>query len=143
MHAIKQMRKIEKEPDRGHGQRRRRGRAGHCSDDALDGHGVQRLAVILECGDVGERGAGDGRKRLFGEEGLMACDDDVGEGQQPCEHVVANHVGRQDASRAYEVLLNAGVLVRRQDTFPDLTGCIRVTVGTPEENDAFLRAAGV
>lgn len=48
-----------------------------------------------------------------------------------------------DASRAYDALLSAGVLVRRQDTCPDLTGCIRVTVGTPEENDAFLRAAGV
>lgn len=48
-----------------------------------------------------------------------------------------------DASRAYDALLSVGVLVRRQDTYPDLTGCIRVTVGTPEENDAFLRAAGV
>jgi histidinol-phosphate aminotransferase len=48
-----------------------------------------------------------------------------------------------DAAQANEELLKAGVLVRRQDAYSGLAGCIRVTVGTPEENDAFLRAAGV
>ena len=47
-----------------------------------------------------------------------------------------------DAARASEQLLKAGVLVRRQDAYAGLEGCIRVSVGTPEENDAFLRAAG-
>ena len=48
-----------------------------------------------------------------------------------------------DAAHASEQLLKAGVLIRRQDAYAGLAGCIRVSVGTPEENDAFLRAAGV
>ncbi len=46
-----------------------------------------------------------------------------------------------DAARAHEQLLNYGILVRRQDSMPGLQGCIRVTVGSRAENDAFLRAA--
>ncbi len=46
-----------------------------------------------------------------------------------------------DAARAYQTLLAQGVRVRRQDSLHGLAGCIRVTVGTPEENDAFLVAA--
>ncbi len=48
-----------------------------------------------------------------------------------------------DAAQAHAQLLAGGVLVRRQDRLHGLQGCIRVTVGTPEENDAFLRAAGL
>ncbi|MES3000981.1 MAG: histidinol-phosphate transaminase [Pseudomonadota bacterium] len=48
-----------------------------------------------------------------------------------------------DALAAYEALLRHGVLVRRQDSLHGLQGCIRVTVGTVQENDAFLRAAGL
>ena len=48
-----------------------------------------------------------------------------------------------DASRVHAELLSAGVLVRRQDAYAGLEGCIRVTVGSREENDAFLRAAGL
>lgn len=48
-----------------------------------------------------------------------------------------------DATSAYAGLLNRGVLVRRQDSYFGLEGCIRVTVGSPAENDAFLKAAGV
>ena len=32
-------------------------------------------------------------------------------------------------------------MVRRQDRYPGLAGCLRVTVGRREEMDAFLRAA--
>lgn len=46
-----------------------------------------------------------------------------------------------DARAAYEGLLARSVLVRRQDHYPGLQGCIRVTVGSPAENDAFLSAA--
>ena len=46
-----------------------------------------------------------------------------------------------DAESAYRGLLARGVLVRRQDRLPGLTGCLRVSVGTPEENDRFLEAA--
>jgi histidinol-phosphate aminotransferase len=33
------------------------------------------------------------------------------------------------------------VLVRRQDHYAGLEGCIRVSVGTPAENDLLLSAA--
>lgn len=46
-----------------------------------------------------------------------------------------------NAAQAFEQLLGRGVLVRRQDSQPGLTGCIRVTIGTAAENDTFLRAA--
>jgi histidinol-phosphate aminotransferase len=46
-----------------------------------------------------------------------------------------------DAKAAYEKLLAAGILVRRQDHYPGLEGCIRVSVGTPAENDALVAAA--
>jgi histidinol-phosphate aminotransferase len=48
------------------------------------------------------------------------------------------HVG--DAAAAFEALLEGGVLVRRQDHLPGLAGCIRVSIGTPSENDDALRA---
>ena len=48
-----------------------------------------------------------------------------------------------DAAQAYASLLSGGVLVRKQDSYFGLQGCIRVTIGTREENDAFLRAAGL
>ena len=46
-----------------------------------------------------------------------------------------------DAKAAYDGLLAKGILVRRQDHYAGLDGCIRVTVGSPAENDAFLAAA--
>jgi histidinol-phosphate aminotransferase len=46
-----------------------------------------------------------------------------------------------NAPAAWRALLDRGVLVRRQDSYPGLQGCLRVTIGTPEENDAFLAAA--
>jgi len=46
-----------------------------------------------------------------------------------------------DAKAAHAKLLAAGILVRRQDHYPGLEGCIRVSVGTREENDLLLAAA--
>ncbi len=40
----------------------------------------------------------------------------------------------------FERILQRGVLVRDVSTSPLLEGCVRVTVGTPEENDQFLEA---
>jgi histidinol-phosphate aminotransferase len=37
-------------------------------------------------------------------------------------------------------LLERGILVRNFSRAPSLANCLRVTVGTPEENDAFLAA---
>jgi len=47
-----------------------------------------------------------------------------------------------DAKAAFDGLLARGILVRRQDHLPLLEGCLRVTVGTPAEDDALLAAAG-
>ena len=44
----------------------------------------------------------------------------------------------RDADGLYQRLLNKGVLVRNMND--GLKGCLRVTVGTPEENTAFLKA---
>ena len=46
-----------------------------------------------------------------------------------------------DAQAAHARLLAAGILVRRQDHYPGLEGCIRLSVGTRAENDALLAAA--
>jgi histidinol-phosphate aminotransferase len=45
-----------------------------------------------------------------------------------------------DAHAVWERLVAKGVLVRDFSTSPRLEGCLRVTVGTTEENDAFLAA---
>lgn len=46
-----------------------------------------------------------------------------------------------DAKEAHESLLKQGVLVRRQDSYFGLEGCIRVSIGSPQQNDRFLTAA--
>ncbi len=46
----------------------------------------------------------------------------------------------KDAGAVWSDLVSAGVLVRDCSTWPGLTGCLRVTVGLPEENDRFLAA---
>jgi histidinol-phosphate aminotransferase len=46
----------------------------------------------------------------------------------------------RDAGVVWKALVDKSVLVRDFSTFPALEGCLRVTVGTPEEDDAFLAA---
>ena len=46
----------------------------------------------------------------------------------------------RDPGPVWADLVSAGVLVRDCSTWPGLTGCLRVTVGLPEENDRFLAA---
>jgi histidinol-phosphate aminotransferase len=45
-----------------------------------------------------------------------------------------------DGHTLWQRLVERGVLVRDCSGWPRLSGCLRVTVGTPEENDAFLAA---
>ena len=45
-----------------------------------------------------------------------------------------------DAHDLWERLLEQGVLVRDFSSWPRVEGCLRITVGTPMENDAFLTA---
>ncbi len=44
------------------------------------------------------------------------------------------------ARQVWTELVDASVLVRDCSSWPGLTGCLRVTVGLPEENDRFLAA---
>ena len=47
-----------------------------------------------------------------------------------------------DAHELWKRLLEHDVLVRDFSSWPRIEGCLRVTVGTPAENDAFLAALG-
>ena len=46
----------------------------------------------------------------------------------------------RDGARVWQGLLDRSVLVRNCSDWPRLDGCLRVTVGTADENEAFLRA---
>lgn len=46
----------------------------------------------------------------------------------------------ENAGTIWEMLYNRGVLVRDFSRAPHLENCLRVSIGSPEENDAFLRA---
>ena len=43
-----------------------------------------------------------------------------------------------DADRLYEALIRAGVIVRNRTRVARCEGCLRITIGTPEENDRML-----
>ncbi len=43
------------------------------------------------------------------------------------------------AQRVYKEMAESGVVVRFRGTQPLCTDCLRVTIGTPGENDAFLK----
>jgi histidinol-phosphate aminotransferase len=46
----------------------------------------------------------------------------------------------RDGREVWQALLDRGVLVRDCSSWPRLDGCLRVTIGTPAEDDAFLAA---
>ena len=43
-----------------------------------------------------------------------------------------------DPDRLYDALIAAGVIVRNRSRIPGCEGCLRITVGTPEENVRML-----
>ena len=43
-----------------------------------------------------------------------------------------------DPDRMYDALISAGVIVRNRSRIPGCEGCLRITVGRPEENDRML-----
>jgi histidinol-phosphate aminotransferase len=45
-----------------------------------------------------------------------------------------------DGHECWQRMVDQGVLVRDFSRWPRLEGCLRVTIGTPDENDAFLAA---
>jgi len=48
----------------------------------------------------------------------------------------ANH----DGNTVWQGLVDRSVLVRNCSTWPRLDGCLRITIGTPEEDDRLLDA---
>ncbi|MET0901878.1 MAG: histidinol-phosphate transaminase [Acidimicrobiales bacterium] len=46
----------------------------------------------------------------------------------------------RDGAKVWQALLDRSVLVRDCSSWPRLDGCLRVTIGTPAEDDAFLAA---
>ncbi|TDK22293.1 histidinol-phosphate transaminase [Luteimonas aestuarii] len=48
----------------------------------------------------------------------------------------------EDAQAAFDALLSAGVVVRDQRAAPGLGDALRITIGTPEQNDRVLSALG-
>jgi len=48
-----------------------------------------------------------------------------------------------DAQQAYRVLLEAGIVVRDVSRYPGLADCLRITIGTPQENAILLRSLGL
>ncbi|MBI5463708.1 MAG: histidinol-phosphate transaminase [Ignavibacteriales bacterium] len=45
-----------------------------------------------------------------------------------------------DAPRVYDFLARRGIIVRNRSSEPTLENCLRITVGTPDENEALLSA---
>lgn len=45
----------------------------------------------------------------------------------------------KEARKVYEYLLENGIVVRDRSTTPGCTDCLRITVGTPKENEVLLR----
>ena len=74
------------------------------------------------------------RERVF--QGLAALDDIQAYPSQT--NFILFRVA--DAAYLYNALLEKGILIRRQDHLPKLSGCLRVSIGTRAENDAFLEA---
>lgn len=51
------------------------------------------------------------------------------------------HCGSRQPDEVFDALLDGGVLIKNlAGSHPALDGCLRVTIGTPEENDRFLAA---
>ena len=53
---------------------------------------------------------------------------------------VRGDAGAATGHDVWQGLVDHGVLVRDCSSWPRLAGCLRVTIGTPSENDRFLAA---
>jgi histidinol-phosphate aminotransferase len=100
-----------------------------------------QVAAVASLDDSGEIA----RRRGLNEEGLVRLDVTLREhGLTPVDGAVGNflyvEVG-EDAPRLYDALLHEGVIVRPLAGFGAPTA-IRISVGTPEENEFFAAALG-
>ena len=48
-----------------------------------------------------------------------------------------------DAAKVYKTLIELGIVVRDVSRYPGLADCLRITVGTPQENTQLLAALGL
>ena len=48
-----------------------------------------------------------------------------------------------DSEKVYKALIALGIVVRDVSRYPGLASCLRITVGTPQENAAVLEALGL
>jgi len=118
---------------------------GHLSDVVLPYHldAAKQAAGTLALGHVDEM---DERVKIVVEERERLVE---GLGTLPVEtfpsgaNFVLFRVGAGDIEaghRVWQALVDRSVLVRDCSGWPRLGGCLRVTIGTPEENDRFLAA---
>jgi histidinol-phosphate aminotransferase len=45
-----------------------------------------------------------------------------------------------DANKTYNYLVNKGIIVRNRNSVTLCQGCLRITIGTPQENQELLTA---
>jgi len=113
-----------------------------CDTVALPYH-LDAMTQLAGCLALRHVGAMEQRVALLTEErGRLAA----GLGAMPVEswpsdaNFILFRPVRRSARAVWERLLASSVLVRDCSTWPGLDECLRVTVGTPEENDRFLAA---
>jgi histidinol-phosphate aminotransferase len=96
------------------------------------------LASLCHTEEIGRRRAltAEGRARLV----VVCADLELPIAAPPVANFVFVEVG-EDARPVFDALLREGVIVRPLAPF-GAPGAIRVTVGTPEENDLFAAALG-
>jgi histidinol-phosphate aminotransferase len=57
-----------------------------------------------------------------------------------CFPTQANFITFKTRRPLFEEFCARGILVRDVSSYPGLAGCLRVSIGSPEENDRFLAA---
>ncbi len=95
------------------------------------------LLAVKFVGDMEERVALVVRERARLEAGLGRLPVTVWPSQA---NFILFRPSRRPGDQVWQDLLDRSILVRNIDSWPGLEDCLRVTVGTPEENDAFLGA---
>ncbi len=104
-------------------------------DAAKQVAGRLALRFVGGDGDAGEAGGG----RAGADRGPAARRCRCETWPSGANFVLFRPTGR-DGRDVWQALLDRDVLIRDCSSWPRLSGCLRVTVGTPAENDAFLAA---
>lgn len=81
------------------------------------------------------------RSRAINAEGAAFLEAELGRLGCRCWPTDANFLLTETGEGCYEALLEQGVIVRPMAGY-GLAACVRVTIGTPEENERFVKALG-